>query len=253
MAALNPREVRDIERRIGPQGLARPSAPAIVSGKLRGSMEQIRAAAASDPTSRRLINAAGAWAANLFLGPADRVFNIYGPPDSLQTFDYLKILQTDKDGSLAAQIRDKVIFVGAAEHHTNSGIDRYFTPYPAPPGKKYGGVELVAMAFANVRDGTTLRQLNVGQGAMLLGLIDLVVMAAGWRWEPQRALPAIALRSTSRLSRCMCGYRSSPHCCSRSRCSPSARACCNTSIRARHGAKSSPSRRNTGPSRHQNS
>ena len=52
------------------------------------------------------------------------------------------------------------------------------------------------MAFANVRDGTTLRQLNVGQGAALLGLIGLVVMAAGWRWEPQRALPAIALLAT---------------------------------------------------------
>jgi adenylate cyclase len=131
--------------------------------------------------------------AELYRGPASHYLTMYGPPGALVEVRYDDLLDSEKTDAMAKHIRGKVVFIGAAEHRTSERIDSYFTAYPSVPGQKYGGVEIMATGFANLRDGSQLRPLNWSQSAMLLAALIFLAGFSIWRWDSAQVIRAALL------------------------------------------------------------
>jgi adenylate cyclase len=120
-----------------------------------------------------------------------RHLNFYGPPRTIPTVSYWKVLDVARGAPAsaasanAALFTGKAVFVGYAAE-TPSGQDRlrddYRTVYSQANGLDLSGVEIAATAFANLVDGRVLEVLPlrwalaivVGWG-LLLGLICRVL------------------------------------------------------------------------------
>jgi adenylate cyclase len=129
----------------------------------------------------------------LYQGQAWRYLNLYGPPGALPSVRYEDVFDASKFSQIRNAIRGKVVFIGAAEHITSDRMDSYFTSFPADPGQKYGGVEIMATAFANLRWHHDLRLLNVVETALLLLVVAVMACMAIWRWEPIVVFPSCAV------------------------------------------------------------
>ena len=167
---------------------------------LRQRMTAIRHQVQQSPAARAAVAAIDPRLGELYAGTATPFLNMYGLPGGLDEIPYHELLAANLSPTLAARVRGKAVFVGAAEHFTNTRLDSYLTDYPTPPGQKYGGVELVAIAFANLREGRTLKLLYAWQEVMLLGLLGGLLAAASWRWDPLRVLPAAVAASLAYLA-----------------------------------------------------
>ena len=145
---------------------------------------------------------AGADAAlgRVLAGVDSALFKIYGPPGALTRLDYAEVLAARAGTALERAVRGKVVFVGASELSRNLRVDSFDTPYPAPAGRHYGGVELIATAFANLRDDTGLRS----PGALTL-LCLLALPAALFAAMAERLSPARTLALASTLAAAWCG------------------------------------------------
>lgn len=152
----------------------------------RPLIAELRAALADDGNSkldanrrrllRNLLDAA--------TGAERRYLNPYGPRRAITRVSYRDALTANGNG----RFRNKIVFVGFSAMDTadnNFARDCHPTVYPEPDGVKVCGVELVATAFANLRQGSTLRQfanftnllIVIGMG-LLAGLASLAWGAA---------------------------------------------------------------------------
>lgn len=134
--------------------------------------------------------------------PSRQRFNLYTAPGQLPALDYAAVLGARGAADLAA-VRGRVVFVGAADARAQDRLDSYRTAYPAAQGRQYNGVELIATAYANLTDNSSLQLPQGWQTALLLlgfgGLLALI----GWRLAP---LPASLLYAL--LAACWLGFAS---------------------------------------------
>jgi len=96
--------------------------------------------------------------------------NLYGPPRSVRTVSYARVLQAARDpadaggegAALAESLRGKAVFVGFAAN-SPAGQDRlrddHRTVFSQDDGMNISGVELAATAFANLLQDRPLRPL----------------------------------------------------------------------------------------------
>lgn len=150
----------------GPPGTLRPRLEA-----LRRQLREVGPASAASGGERILA--------------ADPVhyLNVYGPPGWFTSLDYAQVLDAAQRDRLAAEVAGATVFVGAAEHRTNTTLDTWRTGYPVDGGARYGGVELVATAYANLVEDSALRPLAGWQHALLILALAGVVFAATWWCE----------------------------------------------------------------------
>lgn len=94
--------------------------------------------------------------ADIYLGPATRYFNFYGPAGSFQMLRYEELSAGDADSRpRAGSLRGKVVFIGFAEHARPQTSEHFATPFTRE-SIKLSGVELAATAYANLEDGSSI-------------------------------------------------------------------------------------------------
>jgi adenylate cyclase len=89
----------------------------------------------------------------MYQGPQERYLNYYGPPGTIQTVSYYKILQAQVDSPGAAGPHDltgKVVFIGLSEQLRPEEKDGFYTAFSQRNGLDISGVEIAATAFANL-------------------------------------------------------------------------------------------------------
>lgn len=104
---------------------------------------------------------------SLYSGPASHYLNFYGPPRSIVTVPYHRVLNLDSHPEL--DLRGKAVFVGFSERSQPEQKDGFYTVFSEPTtGLDVSGVEIGATAFANLLEGRTMDHLPLGQWAALL-------------------------------------------------------------------------------------
>lgn len=153
-----------------------PRAREHLSGYLRGA-----SAVATSEHRRRLVSSL----LGLYSAPESRYLNFYGPPRTIATVSYSKVLEAARSAASAANshvsdvsFKGKAVFVGYAAA-TPGGQDRlrddYRTVYSRADGLDLSGVEIAATAFANLVDGRALQPIGLGGQLAIVVVWGLVL------------------------------------------------------------------------------
>ncbi|MDX1711926.1 MAG: adenylate/guanylate cyclase domain-containing protein [Rhodovibrionaceae bacterium] len=100
--------------------------------------------------------------AALYAGSADRYINFYGPPGTIPTVAYHRVLQAhgDERERQAALLKDKVVFVGYSDLFEPDQPDRFYSVFTGEDGVDLSGVEIMATSFANLITDFSVRPLD---------------------------------------------------------------------------------------------
>jgi adenylate cyclase len=122
---------------------------------------------------------------NLYSSSETTYLNFYGPPRSIDTVPYFRVLEAaqaiDSAGAGAldpGRFKDKVVFVGFSAE-SQAGQDRlhdnYRTVFSLDNGLDLSGVEIAATAFANLLQNRPLRALAPGWQLAIVAAWGLVL------------------------------------------------------------------------------
>ena len=119
----------------------------------------------------------------LYAGPRDRYLNFYGPPGTIATIPYSKLVQQGLQNEFVPiglsagppDLRGRVVFVGYSDLYEPDQPDRFYTVFTGNDGVDLSGVEIMATAFANLLTERTLRPANAAISAGLLLIFGLLI------------------------------------------------------------------------------
>ena len=129
----------------------------IVQGN-RELMETLDAGVAAPSAAGATRSASERSLLALYAGAGTRMLNLYGPAGTIPATGYDQVLGASPQAN-AASFRDRVVFVGYGETEELEQIEHFATAYSSGDRADLSGVEIVATAFANLRDDRTLREL----------------------------------------------------------------------------------------------
>ncbi|MFC1684529.1 CHASE2 domain-containing protein [Pseudomonadota bacterium] len=110
----------------------------------------------------------------LYSGNHSQYLNYYGPPNSIRSISYHKVLQMSEQELL--QFRGKAVFVGASEAFQWDQVDTFYTVYSdRETGHNISGVEVGATAFGNLLQGIWIKPMGEGYVVVLLFVWGVVV------------------------------------------------------------------------------
>lgn len=95
--------------------------------------------------------------------PTSRYLNFYGPPLTLRTLSYSETLHrlTAGEPALLQALREKAVFIGLSSPVQWQQMDEFTTVFSDPEsGHDISGIEILATAYANLRQGVSLRPLS---------------------------------------------------------------------------------------------
>jgi adenylate cyclase len=117
----------------------------------------------------------------MYQGPDSRYLNFYGPPGTIPTFSYCRVLQDQTQRPPRQKKIDfsgKAVFVGYSECLMPAHKDGFHTSFSQSSGVDISGVEITATAFANLLEDMPVVPLHfVVQGGLvffwgvLLGMV----------------------------------------------------------------------------------
>ena len=137
----------------------------------------------ANPRARSVLRAL----VDAYSGPSSRTLDFYGPPRSITTVPYLRVLE----GRLnAADLAGKAVFVGFSEQLQPEQKDGFYTVFSQPSGLDMSGVEIAATAFANLLEGRGVKPLP-------LSLHSLAIVVWGLALGTLLLLPAVMLLPTT--------------------------------------------------------
>ena len=121
----------------------------------------------------------------LYAGARDRYLNFYGPPGTIPTIPYARLVATEAQGGFVPvglaeaadgvpDLHGRVVFVGYSDLFEPDQPDRFYTVFTGSDGIDLSGVEIMATAFANLLMDNTLRPANAILSAGLLLIFGLV-------------------------------------------------------------------------------
>lgn len=116
--------------------------------------------------------------------------NFYGPPGTITTLPYFKVLQASDD-QLQSIVENKIIFIGSARQFWPEQRDGFYTVFSQADGLDLSGVELAATTCANLLDNHWIKPLDSRYSFGLFIVISLACLAGGVLLPP--LLTAIAL------------------------------------------------------------
>ena len=109
----------------------------------------------------------------MYQPPALRYLNFYGPPGTIPTVSYHRLLESTPGDNYAPPLPDmrgKAVFVGAAGLRPQEQKDGFYTIFSRMDGLDISGVEIAATAFANILENTRVHHLTLaGELAVILG------------------------------------------------------------------------------------
>ena len=100
----------------------------------------------------------------MYRSSVSNYINYYGPPYSITTIPYYKVLQSDKNEEGSGNEIDfqgKAVFIGASEIFKLNQRDGYYTVFSESSGVDISGVEIAATAFANLLEDMAVRPLSL--------------------------------------------------------------------------------------------
>lgn len=100
---------------------------------------------------------------HLYSSSTSNYLNYYGPPYTITTIPYYKVLQLDNgmEKGKRINVQGKAVFIGASEIFKLSQRDGYYTVFSLSSGVDISGVEIAATAFANLLENTVVRPLSM--------------------------------------------------------------------------------------------
>lgn len=114
-----------------------------------------------DPVTDRLVRAF----IELYGAGNSRYLNLYGPPKTVETISYHRLMDTtpsrsgQKEKELPS-LEGKAVFVGQTESDWFKANDGFYTAFTEASGMDISGVEIAATAFANLLEGKAVRPLQ---------------------------------------------------------------------------------------------
>ena len=141
-----------------------PTLPVVAWQRFTASQAQAPGTGPAAADQRRSANVA-----RLLSGSDSLFLNLYGPPRTVTTVPYHRVLALargapEADGAVARLFRGQAVFVGQSAR-TPAGQDRarddYGTVYSEANGMNLSGVELAATAFANLLHDRAVTPLDV--------------------------------------------------------------------------------------------
>jgi adenylate cyclase len=119
--------------------------------------------------------------AHLYGEPNFFNFNFYGPAGTLPSVTFADFFEQAESSRISIpDLRGKVVFVGWAEPSPDAITDRKSTVFVQGDGVDLSGVEVIATAFANLLDTSTLRLADRWVVAFILALFGLTIGAAAY-------------------------------------------------------------------------
>ncbi len=123
--------------------------------------------------------------------------NYYGPPGTIQTISYHRVVQEEVAGGGTGSPLDfkgKAVFVGLSELSHPQQMDAFHTVFSQSNGIDICGVEIAATAFANLLDGKWLRPVGPLMKVLLLAIWGGLAGALCWKLStPAAPLAAMSL------------------------------------------------------------
>ncbi|MEA3278039.1 MAG: adenylate/guanylate cyclase domain-containing protein [Pseudomonadota bacterium] len=117
----------------------------------------------------------------LYGGPDSYYLDFYGPPQSIDTVSFYKVL--NDTAGLSVDLKDKAIFVGFSEQLQPEQKDGFYTVFSQKDGLDISGVEIAATAFGNLLENRTIEPLPAWLQALLILMLGLA-FAALFMWLP---------------------------------------------------------------------
>lgn len=121
------------------------------------------------PDARRLIRTL----INLYRHGNSRYLNLYGPPGTIRTLSYHRLLEPPGAGLSAdnpVSLKHTAVFIGQTASNWVRANDEFYTVFSGKSGEDISGVEIAATAFANLLEGKTVTPAGpVASSAILLG------------------------------------------------------------------------------------
>jgi adenylate cyclase len=113
----------------------------------------------------------------LYGGSSRHYINYYGPPGTITTIPYYQALQLgqSQNGSKAADLKGKAVFVGLSERLLAERKDSFYTVFSKANGVFIGGVEIAATAFSNLLEDSAVKPISSHSYLAVILLWGLVV------------------------------------------------------------------------------
>lgn len=134
----------------------------------------------SDPNINCLVRAL----IELYEPGHSRYLNLYGPPGTVDTISYHRLLDPD-DSSFGQNIKEipslkgKAVFIGQTESDWFKANDGFYTAFTDASGMDISGVEIAATAFANLLEDKAVRPLQpTAHVAVLFGWSVVVALVS---------------------------------------------------------------------------
>lgn len=97
---------------------------------------------------------------NRYDQPDSLYLNLYGPPQTITTVPYYKVLESSDNGD-PLELAGKAVFIGFSEQFQPEQKDSFYTVFSQElSGLDVSGVEIAATAFANLLHGQSLKVSN---------------------------------------------------------------------------------------------
>ncbi|RLA42912.1 MAG: hypothetical protein DRR42_22580, partial [Gammaproteobacteria bacterium] len=89
---------------------------------------------------------------SMYIGNNERYLNLYGPPGTVQTIPYHRIIENHRGNDIDENLNltNKVVFVGYSDFFDPDQPDKFYTVFTNRQGIDLSGVEIAATAFANL-------------------------------------------------------------------------------------------------------
>lgn len=130
----------------------------------------------------------------MYSGKSVVPIDYYGPPATITTLTYHDILGHIADNSSpAAQVKDKVVFIGAASRTWSNQQDGFYTVFSQENGLDIAGVELAATIFSNLYENRLLQRLSLGKTFILFMVVALVFSCMSFQTRPLWAIVTLVL------------------------------------------------------------
>lgn len=132
---------------------------------------------ARDPTHYALVKSL----LNMYGGADHRYLNYYGPPRTLNTVPFYRILESLEfsSGDMPLDINGKAVFVGLSEISVTEARDSFYTAFSRSDGVFHSGTEIAATAFSNLLQNTLVTPVSPPVFLLVVFFWGLLVAAVG--------------------------------------------------------------------------